>query len=47
MTDAREPIGTGAAMGPAESVLDLRQRLWQVLRRAADEGARVGLEEEK
>lgn len=47
MTDNREPTGTGFATGPAESVLDLRQRLWQVLRRAADEAARVGIDEEK
>ena len=47
MTENREPIGTGFATGPAESVLDLRQRLWQVLRRAAEEGERVGIEEEK
>lgn len=37
----------GSGVGPAESVLDLRQRLWQVLRRAADEGSRIGIEEEK
>ena len=47
MTHDRESTGTTASPGPAESVLDLRQRLWQVLRRAADEGARVGVEEEK
>lgn len=47
MSADREPTGMGSGAGPAETVLDLRQRLWQVLRRAADEAARSGIEEEK
>ena len=47
MTDEREPTGMGSGIGPAESVLDLRQRLWQVLRRAAEEVSRAGVGEEK
>ena len=47
MSADREPTGMGSGAGSAETVLDLRQRLWQVLRRAADESARAGIEEDK
>lgn len=47
MSVLREPTGLGSVTGPAESVLDLRHRLWQVLRRAADEAKNSSLADEK